>query len=75
MATILPSLEITLDEVQLGRSALEICRSLRRGIPSIQVGHGLLHEGKLTVNPMHLNEAHTEILIRRFREELTRTCI
>ncbi|HWL08079.1 MAG TPA: aminotransferase class V-fold PLP-dependent enzyme [Planctomicrobium sp.] len=72
---VLPSLEITLDEVQLGRSALEICRSLRRGIPSIQVGHGLLHEGKLTVNPMHLNEAHTEILIRRFREELTRTCI
>jgi L-seryl-tRNA(Ser) seleniumtransferase len=67
----LPLLEITLDEAALGRSALEVCRNLRRGQPSIQVGHGLLHEGKLTINPLHLNEERTALLARRLREELT----
>ena len=66
-----PVLEIALDEGAVGRSALEVCRRLRRGKPSIQVGHGLLHEGKLVVNPLHLNDQRASILIRRLREELT----
>jgi L-seryl-tRNA(Ser) seleniumtransferase len=67
----LPLLEITLDEEALGRSALEVCRALRRGKPAVQVGHGLLHEGKLVVNPLHLDDERTSLLARRLREVLT----
>jgi D-glucosaminate-6-phosphate ammonia-lyase len=67
----LPVLELALDERRHGRSALEVCRSLRRGQPSIQMGHGALSEGKLLVNPMHLNTQRTAILIGRLREEFT----
>jgi L-seryl-tRNA(Ser) seleniumtransferase len=67
----LPLLEIGLDEGAVGRSALEVCRALRRGRPSVQVGHGLLAEGKLLVNPLHLDDERTAVLSRRLREELT----
>lgn len=67
----LPLLEVTLDASGVGRTAVEVCRSLRRGRPPVQVGHGLLHEGKLVVNPLHLNGERTDILARRLREELT----
>jgi L-seryl-tRNA(Ser) seleniumtransferase len=63
-------LEIAVDEAALGRSALEVCRSLRRGAPPVYVGHGMLDEGKLAINPLHLNASRTEILIQRLREEL-----
>ena len=66
----LPILEITLDEQALGRSALEVCRRLRRGKPPVYVGHALLDQGKLVVNPLHLNTARTEVLSQRLREEL-----
>jgi L-seryl-tRNA(Ser) seleniumtransferase len=65
-----PLLEITIHEKALGRTAIEVCRRLRRGTPSIQVRHGQLHEGKLSVHPMHLDDAQTETLARRLREEL-----
>src|SRR5947209_12266649 len=67
----LPLLELTLYERAVGRSALEVCRGLRRGKPSVHVGHGLLHEGKLLINPYHLNDERAAILARRLREELT----
>jgi L-seryl-tRNA(Ser) seleniumtransferase len=66
-----PLLEIDVDAKGLGRSALEVCRRLRRGKPPVQVGHGRLEEGKLMINPLHLNEERTQALIRRLREELT----
>jgi L-seryl-tRNA(Ser) seleniumtransferase len=66
----LPLLEITLDEA-VGRSALDVCRALRGGRPAVYVGHGLLHEGKLTVNPLHLDDERTAALLGRLREELT----
>jgi L-seryl-tRNA(Ser) seleniumtransferase len=66
-----PDLEIAVDEAALGRPALEVCRRLRRGRPPVQVGHGLLHEGKLVVHPLHLNDERTAVLARRLREELT----
>jgi L-seryl-tRNA(Ser) seleniumtransferase len=65
----LPLLEIAL-EASASRSALEVCRRLRRGRPPVQVGHGLLHEGKLLINPLHLNDERTLILARRLCEEL-----
>jgi L-seryl-tRNA(Ser) seleniumtransferase len=67
----LPLLELALDEATLGRSALEVCRRLRCGSPPVYPGHGLLHEGKLMLNPLHLNVERTRMLIERLREELT----
>ena len=66
----LPLLEIALAEEAVGRTALEVCRALRRGRPPVQVGHGLLHEGKLVINPLHLNDERTAVLARRLRDEL-----
>jgi L-seryl-tRNA(Ser) seleniumtransferase len=66
----LPLLEISLDEATHGRSALDVCRSLRRGRPPVQVGHGRLAEGKLLVNPLHLDEERSAVLARRLRDEL-----
>lgn len=67
----LPILEIHIDELALGRSARSVCRSLRRGSPPVHVGHGLLEQGKLVINPMHLDTAAVAVLAHRLREELT----
>ena len=66
----LPVLEVALDEAALGRSALDVCRELRRGKPPVQVGHGLLYAGRLVINPLHLDEPATELLGRRLVEVL-----
>ena len=66
----LPLLEITIDEVAVGRGAMEICQSLRNGNPPIYVSHGGLREGKLLINPLHLNDSNTETLAERIRQEL-----
>jgi L-seryl-tRNA(Ser) seleniumtransferase len=68
----LPLLFIDVDEQQLGRSALEVCRRLRAGSPPCYVGHAGLAEGRLTINPLHLDDARTSELARRLREELSR---
>jgi L-seryl-tRNA(Ser) seleniumtransferase len=65
-----PLLEIAVEEGVVGRSALEVCRRLRNGRPPVYPGHGLLHEGKLVINPMHLNDERTRALIARLRDEL-----
>jgi D-glucosaminate-6-phosphate ammonia-lyase len=62
-----PLLEITLTGNQC---AFDMCRALRHGKPSVQVNHGQLAAGKLVVNPLHLNEERTQVLIRRLQEEL-----
>jgi L-seryl-tRNA(Ser) seleniumtransferase len=64
----LPLLEIGVGDAAV---ALDLCRRLRRGRPPVQVGHGLLHEGKLIVNPLHLTDERTAVLALRLREELT----
>jgi L-seryl-tRNA(Ser) seleniumtransferase len=69
----LPRLELVLNEAVLGRSAFDVCRALRRGRPAVQVGHALLAERTLVINPLHLNGPRTEILTRRLREELAPT--
>ena len=66
----LPLLEIAIDEAAAGRGAMEICQSLRSGIPPIYVSHGGLPEGKLLINPLHLNDSNTETLAKRIRQEL-----
>jgi L-seryl-tRNA(Ser) seleniumtransferase len=67
-----PFLEIAVDEALLGRSALEVCRRLRRGTPPVYVGHGKLDLGILVIHPLHLDELHTAALIKRLRTELPR---
>ena len=66
----LPLLEITIDEAAVGQEAMKICQSLRNGVPPIYVSHGGLHEGKLLINPLHLDDSNTEMLAERIRQEL-----
>ncbi|MES2793638.1 MAG: aminotransferase class V-fold PLP-dependent enzyme [Planctomycetota bacterium] len=66
----LPSLEITVDETRLGRTAFEVCRSLRNGTPGVYVGHWGLEQHQLIVNPLHLNDSDAEILAQRLADEL-----
>jgi seryl-tRNA(Sec) selenium transferase len=63
----LPLLEITLSG---NSNAMEVCRRLRQGKPPVHVGHALLAEGKLVINPLHLNEERSAQLLGRLREEL-----
>lgn len=65
-------LEITVDEKSLGRTAFDVCQSLRDGTPAVYVSHGKLNEGTLVVNPLCLNEESTDQLTRRLAEELGR---
>ncbi len=67
----LPTLEIDLDESRLGRTAFEICKRLRAGAPPCYVGHALLQQGTLVINPLHLDDAHTSTLAERLAAELT----
>jgi D-glucosaminate-6-phosphate ammonia-lyase len=62
-----PLLEITLTG---SKSAFDVCRSLRRGKPSVQVGHLKLAQGTLVVNPLHLNDERTAAIIHRLKVEL-----
>ncbi len=62
-----PILEITLTGKT---SAFDVCRSLRHGKPSVQVGHLKLAQGTLTINPLHLNEERTTALIPRLLAEI-----
>jgi len=62
-----PLLEITLTG---SKSAFDVCRLLRRGKPSVQVGHGQLAAQKLVIHPLHLNEERTTALVRRLLETL-----
>ncbi len=65
-----PILEIAIDEARLGRTAFEVCRSLRAGSPPVYVGHGRLAQGVLVVNPLCLTAPRAETLARRLQEEL-----
>ncbi|HWC88572.1 MAG TPA: hypothetical protein VG433_02930, partial [Pirellulales bacterium] len=68
----LPILEISVDESLQGFSAFELCRRLRNGKPAVYVGQGGLSQGRLIINPLHLNDQRTAVFIRRFNEELAR---
>jgi hypothetical protein len=68
----LPLLELVVDETALGRSAFQVCRRLRSSSPPCYVGHGGLREGKLTINPLHLDDERAARLAARLREELSR---
>jgi len=66
-----PILEIGVDSRHLGKTARDVCRSLRAGSPPIYVGHGRLDDGLLVIHPLHLTADRTRELLRRLREELS----
>ncbi|MBT4513611.1 MAG: selenocysteine synthase, partial [Chloroflexi bacterium] len=65
-----PLLDISIDESAVGKTAFEVCESLRKGSPPIYAGHGKLAQGTLIVNPLHLDDASAGALAQRVREEL-----
>ena len=65
-----PLLDIIVDEDVVGKSAFNICASLRAGSPPIYAGHGKLAQGTLIINPLHLDDLSADTLVRRVREEL-----
>ncbi len=65
------TLEIQLDERALGRTAFDVCLSLRNGSPPVYVGHGQLRDGVFVINPLCLDDDLTAALARRLREELS----
>ena len=67
----LPSLVIVLDEEAAGKTAMEVCRALRKGTPPVYVGHWKLHESALVIHPFHLDEASSRILAARVRAQIS----
>jgi len=61
----LPVLEITVKETISGPTAMTICRDLRSENPPIYLGHARVKEGKLLVNPLHLDKKAAEIISER----------
>jgi L-seryl-tRNA(Ser) seleniumtransferase len=57
-----PLLQIEVDQQLLGRTAFELCRTLRDGTPPIYVGHGELENGILVINPVTLTEEQVPLL-------------
>ena len=66
-----PVLEITVDSSALSRCAMDVCRALRTGTPPVYVGHAGLREGRLQINPVCLNDAAIQPLIKRLHDELS----
>jgi L-seryl-tRNA(Ser) seleniumtransferase len=68
----LPQLELRLDDVQLGLTAYQANRRLRAGTPSVYVNEGRLHESRLVLLPLGLDEQSIAPLIERLRAVLAR---
>ncbi len=67
----LPLLIVAVDEKKAGKSALEICRNLRNGTPPVYLGHGLLSQGQLSVNPLHLDDSSATALGEALRAQVS----
>ena len=67
----LPVLEITVKETISGPTAMTICRDLRYENPPIYLGHARVKEGKLLVNPLHLDKKAAEIISERIHRSFS----
>ena len=67
----LPVLEITVKETISGPTAMTICRDLRHENPPIYLGHARVKEGKLLVNPLHLDKKAAEIISERIHRSFS----
>jgi len=64
-----PVLEIQVED-GMAAKAFDCCRNLRKGSPPVYAGHGRLHDGILTINPLCLLEDQIDILAGRLCEAL-----
>ena len=67
----MPILEITVRETTKGPTAMTICQDLRYGNPPIYLGHAGVKEGKLLVNPLHLDQKAAEIISERIHQNFS----
>lgn len=66
-----PSLELQIDELRLGRTAVDVCRTLRSGHPPVYVGQSLLDSGRLRIDPTCVEKTQFAALAERLREALS----
>ena len=64
-----PILEVYVSDAR-DVTAVEVCRSLRKGTPPIYVSHGKLSQGILVVHPLCMTDAGADSLADRLLEEL-----
>ena len=66
----IPILQIQIEEDVLGKSALEIASELNRGNPPVYVGEKHIFEGMLLVNPINLDDAGADEVVKRLADIL-----
>ena len=64
-----PILEVYVSDAR-DVTAVEVCRSLRKGTPPVYVSHGKLSQGILVVHPLCMTDAGADNLADRLLEEL-----
>ena len=64
------SVQVTLDEPQLGLSAFDVINRLSDGDPIVAVQQGGADQGRFTLGTMCLGDGEDEVVVRRIREVL-----
>jgi L-seryl-tRNA(Ser) seleniumtransferase len=65
-----PAVELTLDEDELGLSALELVRRLQNGEPSVHANHSRVRDGIVVFGPTCMKSGDAAIVIERVHAEL-----
>jgi L-seryl-tRNA(Ser) seleniumtransferase len=65
-----PKLRVVVDELRLGRTALDVCSSLRSGCPPIYVNTSELSRGAILIDASVMRDDQLAAVIRRLSEEL-----
>jgi len=68
-----PLLEVDVPRGESGLTAMQVCQALRRGQPSVYVGHGRLADGILAIDPLCFHEGDGLRLATRLLEILSET--
>ena len=66
-----PVLELKLNEEVIKKSAYEVVRRMREGEPRIYLRGRYLHQGRIFIFPLNLDEELSKILAERLYESLT----
>jgi len=69
----MPLLELRLDQVALGRSAVAVARALQAGEPAVHVGEARLDDGVLLIDAAALSAEHAAPVAGAVRAALTQT--
>lgn len=68
-----PTLEIAVNDLSSGQTAMQLCRALRDGSPPVYVGHSKLPQGILIINPVCLQADSISDLTRCLVDALAPT--